>query len=149
MSRPSKPHHADAHLKVLIPPQHADAAIPSWKAFVHARTTSWTTQGGDEVNSRVLEALIHQLKATLVIAEATLDGNQPGNRPTVYDVADVAEILGVSEETVRRRVRSGELGAVTSGSRWLSSQAAQDRYLSADMKPSSVATHSDRRSSAR
>jgi excisionase family DNA binding protein len=85
-----------------------------------------------------LETLIHQLRASLAIAEAAL-AEGIGDQPRVYTVADVAEIVGCSEETVRRRIRDGQLDAVTSGARWLISAAALDRYLSGDRSSSTAA----------
>jgi excisionase family DNA binding protein len=85
-----------------------------------------------------LETLVLQLRAALAAAEAALaEGNT--DRPTVYTVADVADIVGCSEETVRRRIRDGQLDAVTSGARWLVSAPALDRYLSGDRSSSTTA----------
>jgi excisionase family DNA binding protein len=88
---------------------------------------------------RALETLVLQLRATLATAEAALaEGN--ADRPKVYTVAEVAEIVGCSEETVRRRIRDGHLHAVTSGARWLVSAPALDRYyLSGDSSSSTTA----------
>jgi excisionase family DNA binding protein len=85
-----------------------------------------------------LEAVVLQLRAALAIAEAALDQGVTG-RPTVYTVAEVADITGCSEETVRRRIRDGRLDAVTSGARWLVSAAVLDRYLSGDSSSSTTA----------
>lgn len=85
-----------------------------------------------------LEAVVMQLRAALAIAEAALD--QGGaDQQTVYTVADVARIVGCSEETVRRRIHAGQLDAVTSGARWLISAATLDRYLSGDSTSSTSA----------
>ncbi len=72
-----------------------------------------------------LEAVVLQLRATLAVAEAAL--------------AEVADIVGCSEETIRRRIRDGQLHAVTSGARWLVSAPALDRYLSGDSSSSTTA----------
>jgi excisionase family DNA binding protein len=82
--------------------------------------------------------VVLQLRAALAIAEAALAEGK-ADRPTVYTVADVADIVGCSEETVRRRIRDGKLDAVTSGARWLISAAALDRYLSGDSSSSTTA----------
>jgi excisionase family DNA binding protein len=85
-----------------------------------------------------LEAVVIQLRAALAIAEAALNQGA-AEQPTVYTVADVARIVGCSEETVRRRIHAGQLDAVTSGARWLVSAAALDRYLSGDSSSSTSA----------
>ena len=87
---------------------------------------------------RGLETLVLQLRAALATAEAALAEGST-DRPTVYTVADVADIVGCSEETVRRRIRDGQLDAVTSGARWLVSAPALDRYLSGDSSSSTTA----------
>jgi excisionase family DNA binding protein len=85
-----------------------------------------------------LETLVLQLKASLAIAEAAL-AQGAADQPKVYTVADVAEIIGCSDETVRRRIRDGQLDAVTSSARWLISAPALDRYLSGDSSSSTAA----------
>jgi excisionase family DNA binding protein len=85
-----------------------------------------------------LETLVHQLRASLAIAEAALAEGTDG-RPRVYTVAEVADILGCSTETVRRRIRDGRLDAVTSSARWLISAPALDRYLAGDNSSSTAA----------
>lgn len=92
----------------------------------------------DGVVPSTLEAVVMQLRAALAIAEAALDQDVTV-RPTVYTVADVARIVGCSEETVRRRIHAGQLDAVTSGARWLVSAPALDRYLSGDNSSSTSA----------
>jgi excisionase family DNA binding protein len=69
----------------------------------------------------------------LAIAEAALAGS---GQPKVYTVAEVADVIGCSEETVRRRIRDGQLDAVTSGACWLVSAPAPDRHLSGDSSSS-------------
>ena len=86
---------------------------------------------------RALETLVLQLRAALAATEAALaEGN--ADRPKVYTVVEVADIVGCSEETVRRRIRDGQLDAVTSGARWLVSAPALDRYLSGDSSSSTT-----------
>jgi excisionase family DNA binding protein len=85
-----------------------------------------------------LETLIHQLRASLAIAEAAL-AEGTADQPKVYTVAEVADVIGCSSETVRRRIRDGQLDAVTSGARWLISARALDRYLSGDSSSSTAA----------
>lgn len=85
-----------------------------------------------------LETLIHQLRASLAIAEAAL-AKGTGDQPRVYTVAEVADIVGCSAETVRLRIRDGKLQAVTDGARWLISAPALDRYLSGDSSSSTAA----------
>jgi excisionase family DNA binding protein len=82
--------------------------------------------------------VVLQLRAALAIAEAALNQGAT-DQPTVYTVAEVAEIVSCSAETVRRRIRDGQLDAVTSGARWLVSAAALDRYLSGDSSSSTTA----------
>ena len=82
--------------------------------------------------------MVLQLRATLAVAEAAL-AEAAGSRPTVYTVAEVADIVGCSEETVRRRIRDGQLHAVTSGARWLVSAPALNRYLAGDSSSSTTA----------
>jgi len=98
--------------------------------------------GGRETSTRAapstLEAVVHQLRAALAIAEAAL-AQDTTDRPRVYTVAEVADIVGCSDETVRRRIRDGQLHAVTSGARWLVSAPALDRYLAGDNSSSTTA----------
>jgi excisionase family DNA binding protein len=82
--------------------------------------------------------VVHQLRAALAIAEAAL-AQDTTDRPRVYTVAEVADIVGCSDETVRRRIRDGQLHAVTSGARWLVSAPALDRYLAGDNSSSTTA----------
>jgi excisionase family DNA binding protein len=85
-----------------------------------------------------LETLVLQLKASLALAETVL-AQGATDRPTAYTVAEVADVIGCSSETVRRRIRDGQLDAVTSGARWLVSARALDRYLSGDSSSSTAA----------
>jgi excisionase family DNA binding protein len=88
-------------------------------------------------NSRVLETLVLQPRATLATVEAAL-AESKADQPTIYTVAEVADIVGCSEETIRRRIRDGKLDAVTSGARWLVSAPALDRHLSGDSSSSTT-----------
>lgn len=107
-------------------------------ARFHGGHTPGGRPAADGVVPSTLEAVVMQLRAALAIAEAALDQGA-ADRPTVYTVADVACIVGCSEETVRRRIHAGQLDAVTSGARWLVSAAALDRYLSGDSSSSTSA----------
>lgn len=107
-----------------------------------ARFDTGRPPGGRQASPRAvpstLEAVVLQFRAALAIAEAAL-AEGADDQPKVYTVADVADIVGCSEETVRRRIRDGKLDAVTSGARWLISAAALDHYLSGDSSSSTTA----------
>ncbi len=47
----------------------------------------------------------------------------------IYTVKEVAEMLKLSEETIRRYLRSGKLKGITLGSSWRITQESLDQFL--------------------
>ena len=63
------------------------------------------------------------------------DGQDAGHSAGLRQAA----LVNQREEAVRRRIRDGQLDAVTSGARWLISAPARDCYLAGDNSSNTAA----------
>ena len=67
------------------------------------------------------QAVVYYLKQRVIPREA---------KPMFYTIEEVAKMLKVSEATVRRLIRNGQLEAIPVGSQYRISQEGLDKFLS-------------------
>ena len=55
---------------------------------------------------------MHNAQAEMVLGGLHMHDTQAENDAEFYTIEEVADVLGVSTDTIRRRIRSGQLQAV-------------------------------------
>lgn len=57
------------------------------------------------------------------------------NGTKVYDIKDLAEVLGVTKRTIYNYIKAEQLPAVKIGKRWIVSQAVLDEFIATGTEP--------------